>query len=347
MKTNIKTTHNNNNIKNSKNAKNNRKKIRNWSEYNKSLKNRGNISIFISETLIKDGCLIMPTKTGKPGRPLEYTDELIEFVLTIRELFHLPLRQATGFLEFLFGLMRIASGSPDYTTVSKRMPDIKVHYRRKIAQSVKNNAGIVILIDSSGFKVFGEGEWMVKKHGASYRRTWRETHIALDYYTRDIIGFTNTDAHVHDNTQLEPLLKQVSESGYNISTIIGDGAYDSKDNYLEFQRKRQIEFIAPPPKNAIEHLNTGWHYQWYDTPGWEERNKVVGHIEEFGLDGWKNDVDYHRRSLVENAFYRWKTIFGGNLKSRKDNTQYTEQCLRAKIINKFNELGLPQYEITN
>ena len=90
MKTNIKTTHNNNNIKNSNNPNNkyNRKKIKNWSEYNKSLKNRGNISIFISETLIKDGCLIMPIKTGKPGRPLEYTDELIEFVLTIRELFN-------------------------------------------------------------------------------------------------------------------------------------------------------------------------------------------------------------------------------------------------------------------
>ena len=107
------------------------------------------------------------------------------------------------------------------------------------------------------------------------------------------------------------------------------------------------DIIAPPPKNAVEHLNTGWHHQWYDTPGWEERNAVVRHIEEWGLDGWKADVDYHRRSLVENAFYRWKTIFGGNLKSRKEETQYTEQCLRAKIINKFNELGLPKYEIAN
>ena len=83
----------------------------------------------------------------------------------------MPLRQATGFLEFLFRLMGIISGSLDYTTVSKRMPGIKVHYRRKIAQGVKNNTGIVMLIDSSGFKVFGEGEWMVKKHGASYHRT--------------------------------------------------------------------------------------------------------------------------------------------------------------------------------
>ena len=332
--TNIKTTHNNNNTK----------KIKNWSEYNKSLKNRGNLSIFVSESLIKDGRLVIPAKTGKPGRPMEYTNELIEFVLTIRELFHLPLRQATGFVEFLFKMMKV-SGTPDYTTVSKRMGGIKVRYQRKISQSANNNTGIVILIDSSGFKVFGEGEWMVRKHGATYRRTWRETHIALDYETRDITGLINTSAHVHDNTQLKPLLRQVRESGYNVDTVIGDGAYDSKQNYL-LGRKLKINFIAPPPKNAVEHLNTGWHYQWYDTPGWEERNAAVRHIEEFGLDGWKADVDYHRRSLVENAFYRLKTIFGGNLKSRKIETQYTEQCLRAKIINKFNKLGLPKYETT-
>ena len=178
---------------------NNTKKIKNWSEYNKSLKNRGNVSIFISESLIKDNRLVVPAKTGKPGRPTKYADELIEFVLTIRELFHLPLRQATGFLEFLFELMSIRSGSPDYTTVSKRMSGIKVCYRREINER-RSNGGIVMLIDSSGFKVFGEGEWMVRKHGFTYRRTWRETHIALDYETRDIIGFINTTAHVHDNT---------------------------------------------------------------------------------------------------------------------------------------------------
>ena len=83
-----------------------------------------------------------------------------------------------------------------------------------------------MLIDSSGFKVFGEGEWMVRKHGATYRRTWRETHIALDYKTRDIIGFINTSAHVHDNTQLKPLLSQVmNQNGYEVDTVIGDGAY--------------------------------------------------------------------------------------------------------------------------
>lgn len=333
------------NIKtNTTHINNTTKKIKNWSEYNKSLKNRGNLSIFISESLIKDGRLIVPVKTGKPGRPMEYNDELIEFVLTIRELFHMPLRQATGFVEFLFRMMGI-SGTPNYTTVSKRMAGIKVRYRRKNDQN-NNNNGIIMLIDSSGFKVFGEGEWKVRKHGASKRRTWRETHIALDYETRDIIDFINTPAHTHDNTQLKPLLKKVvHRNGYKVKTIIGDGAYEAKGNY-ELAAKFHASIIAPPQKNATYHydLKDG---KLVDVPGYEERNKVIRSIMRAGsLDKWKNEVGYHRRSLVENAFYRWKTIFGDHLKSRKSETQYAEQCLRAKIINEFNRLGLPKYEIT-
>ena len=338
MKTKIKT--------NTAHINNNTKKIKNWSEYNKSLKNRGNLSIFISEALIKDGGLIVPAKTGRPGRPMEYTDELIEFVLTIRELFHMPLRQATGFVGFLFKMMGI-SGAPDYTTVSKRMGGIKVRYQRKMNHINNNKTGIVMLIDSSGFKVFGEGEWKVRKHGKDKRRTWRETHIALDYNARDIIGFTNTSAHTHDNTQLKPLLKQVvQDNKYKVETVIGDGAYESKNNY-KLVASFHASIIDPPKKNAVYHydLKDG---KLVDVPGYEERNKVIRAIQRVGgLEKWKNSVEYHRRSLVENAFYRWKTIFGDRLKSRKDETQYTEQCLRAKIINEFNELGLPKYELTN
>ena len=336
MKNKHKTTHNHNTTK----------KIKNWPEYNKSLKNRGNLSVFISESLIKDGNLIIPAKTGRPGRPMEYTNELIEFVLTVRELFHMPLRQVTGFVEFLFKMMGL-SGSPDYTTVSKRMPGIKVRYQRKINQSINSNNGIVMLIDSSGFKVFGEGEWKVRKHGANKRRTWRETHIALDYATRDIIGFINTSSHTHDNTQLKPLLEQViHRGGYKVKTIIGDGAYEAKDNY-KLVTKFHASIIAPPQKNAVCHydLKDG---ELIDISGYKERNKVIRDIMRAGgLESWKEQIDYHRRSLVENAFYRWKTIFSDHLKSRKKETQYIEQCLRAKIINKFNELGLPEYEIIN
>lgn len=314
------------------------KKIVNWPEYNKSLRKRGNLAILIEETVIQKGKITKPNKSGMAGRPNKYSNDLIELILTIRELLRLPLRQTSGFIEYLFGLMGITDDIPDSSTLSRRSGKINVRFSRK-----NQKEGVVMLIDSSDFKVFGEGEWKVRKHGADYRRTWRETHIAVDFESRGIIGLINTSAHVHDNTQLRPLLRQVRQEGYKIKAVIGDGAYDSKNNYL-LARKEKFEMIAPPPKNAAEHLNTGLHHEWYDTPGWEERNAVIRHIEEYGIDGWMADVEYHRRSLVENAFYRLKTIFGDHLKSRTEENQYTEQCLKAKLINKFNELGLPKYD---
>lgn len=357
MKTKTNTTHKHNTTEQAKESKKLfTKKIKNWSAYNKALKNRGNLSIFIAESVIRDGKIVQARKTGAVGRPNKYSNEMIEFVLTVRELFRLPLRQVTGLMEYLFGLMGLSSEDvPDYTTLSRRTEGLTVRFNRK-----ERREGVVLLIDSSGFKVFGEGEWFRRKHGMQRHRTWRETHIAIDWESRDIIGLINTTAHVHDNTQLEPLLQQVrtnraptssasqehdEDTGVKckVKTIIGDGAYDSKDNYL-LGRQFGIEFIAPPRVDAIEHLNHERGYQWYDTPGWEERNATIRHIEEYGLDGWMADVEYHRRSLVENAFYRMKTIFGDNLRARKETTQYTEQCIKAKIINQFNALGLPKYE---
>lgn len=254
MQTNINTTHKHYITK----------KINNWSEYNKSLVKRGNLSIFISEDIIKDGRIIMPKKSHKPGRPQEYADELIEFMLTVGQLFHLPLRQLTGFMEFLYTLLKLDDKVPDYTTLDRRAARLAADYRQTIRRDDDNSnesieEGVVMLIDSSGFKVFGEGEWMVRKHGATYRRTWRETHIAINHNTRDIIGLINTTAHVHDNTQLKPLLKQVQKNGHKVKTLIGDGAYDSKDNYL-LGREEKFEMIAPPRKDAIEHLSHGRYY---------------------------------------------------------------------------------------
>ena len=345
----------------------NTKKIINWNEYNKALVNRGNISLLISEDVIKDGHIVPPGKANQVGRPKEYSDELIKLALTIRTLFNLALRQTNGYISHLFKLMNLETEVPDYTTLSRRMGKLNLRpYRltnriRRLSgvPSKDKNKGIVMLVDSSGFKVYGEGEWKVRKHGYSYRRTWRETHIAVDFETRAILNLTNTSAHTHDNTQLIPLLEQVqqdycSDSGNcsdcngscnsKIKTIIGDGAYHARENYIRITRQQGIELITPPPKHAVEHLNTGRYYQWYDTPGWEERNQVVRYVDKCGPAQWKRDTNYHRRSLVENAFFRLKTIFGERLKSRTESNQLVEQQLKASIINAFNALGLPKYE---
>jgi hypothetical protein len=314
------------------------KKITNWSEYNQALIGRGNVSIYVSEAIAKKAFLkpkLDRTKYPQGGHPREYSDSLILLILTIRELFRLPLRQTSGFVANLLDVMGLSWQLPDYSTLSRRMSKLDVDFCQKF-----RGKNVMLLIDSSGFKVFGEGEWKVRKYGFGYRRTWRETHIAIDAKTRNIIGLISTKSGVHDNTQLEPLLKQI-QARHQAKTIIGDGAYDAKGSYL-LARKLKLELVVPPPKNATEHLNQ-YHYHRYDTPGWEERNAVVRRVEEVGIDKWKQETGYHQRSLVENCYSRLKTIFGGNLKSRLEQTQDTEQCLRASLINQFNAMGLPQY----
>jgi hypothetical protein len=334
MKTNNNnTTPNNNNTKSANNAKK-FKRVKNWSEYNNSLVNRGNISIYVSEA-IASNVFAKPQPSHKAGHPIEYRDDLILFMLTIRELLHLPLRQAVGFVTGLLQGMGLSWQLPDYSTLSRRMSKLDIDFCRNF-----RGKNVVLLLDSSGFKVFGEGEWKVRKHGHGYRRTWRATHVAVDFETRNIIGLINTSSSVHDNTQLKPLLDKVRKK-HTVATIIGDGAYDAKANYL-IAKKQGIRFIAPPRKDATEHINM-YHYHIYDKPGWEERNQVIRRIDELGIDSWKEETGYHRRSLVENTFCRLKTSFGGNLKSRTKLNQYTEQCIRASLINWFNEIGLPRY----
>lgn len=320
------------------------KVIKNWSEYNNALINRGNLDFLIEEAIANDAFLI-PNKTGCVGRPKRYSDDLILLILAIREFFKLPLRQTVGYAAWLFGKLHLIYLLPDYTTLSRRMKKLKVDFTKRFldVNKERDKEGIVLVIDSSGFKIFGEGEWKVRKHGKNKRRTWVETHLGINHKTRDIVTLLNTSAQVHDNTQVEPLLRQCKRKGLKVKIIIGDGAYDAKNTY-ELAKKYKAKLIVPPRKDAIEHINEGRDHQYYDTPGWEERNAVICHIEEYGLDGWMADVDYHRRSLVENTFYRLKIIFGPNLKSRNKDNQYTEQCIRAKLLNYFNTLGLPKYE---
>lgn len=313
------------------------KQIINWSEYNQALINRGNIAPLIEEAL-SSNALIVNRKPHQVGRPKRYSDELILLILTIRELFQLPLRQTIGFTAWLFGSLSLMYLLPDYTTLSRRMRKLEVDFTKNL----KKDEPIVLLVDSSGFKVFGEGEWKVRKHGFSYHRTWRETHIGVNHMTRDIVSIINTNAHAADVKQVKPIVYDCCERGFTIDSLIGDGAYDDHTLY-DFAHEHHFTLIAPPCSNAVERIVYNIHGE-YDKPGWERRNAVVRHIKEYGLDGWKADMDYHRRSLVETTFYRLKTIFSPKLKSRTPTAQYVEQCIRAKLLNHFNSLGLPKYE---
>jgi hypothetical protein len=317
------------------------KKIGNWNKYNKSLQERGNITLYISRKLITKTALA-PKKTKLAGRPKKYSDDLILLILTVRTVYHLPLRQTTGFVAGFLSAIGVNWSLPDYSTLSRRMQKLEVDFCRDI-RSKLNGQKLTLSLDSSGLKVYGEGEWKVRKHGCSYRRTWVETHIAVND-SRDILGLINTKSNVHDASQFKPLIRAVKHNlpAGVIDTVIGDGAYDVNEFY-HYAEDEWFYFIAPPPKNATIRVTGGRRVGIKDQSGWEERNHIVSRIAEIGLESWKQEVGYHRRNIVENTFYRLKTIFGDKLRSRTVESQYTEQCIRASLINRYNRMGLPEY----
>jgi hypothetical protein len=309
-------------------------KITNWSAYNKALVHRGNITILINRALLGN----VPTKTGKPGHPVEYADAVILFLAQLREIMRLPLRQTIGLASSICQMAGLPMALPTYATLSRRLAALDVPSN---ISRVMPNQSIIFLPDSTGLKVSGEGEWKVKKHGADTRRQWVKVHLGTDYTSRGIVAVKITDHYDHDGPELPRLLDQVP-AACTVSEIVGDGAYGSKGLYDE-AKARDIMLLVPPPKNAIWHgdIKNG---QLVDAPGWETRNSYVRSCLRIGRKAWKHQSGYHRRSLAETSMYRLKRTFGGSLRSRTRPNQEAEVNIRISLLNLFASYGMPAYD---
>lgn len=301
-------------------------KITNWSKYNESLVQRGSITFWFCEETIEK----WHHDNANPGvgHPFVYSDTAVECLLVLRELFQLPYRQTEGLGKSLVELMRIELEIPDYTSLAKRAAKMGVSL-----DIAKHTGPIDVVVDSTGLKVFGEGEWKMRKHGKSKRRTWRKLHLAVNPATHEIEAETLTDNSCDDAGQVDALLDQVVGK---INEFYGDGAYDKWKVY-ETLGNRRIKAIVPPQRNAKikRHGNSSSRPL--------SRDVAIRAIRHRGRRRWKEDIGYHRRSLSETAMYRMKCCFGDHLKNRKIHNQRTETRLRSKILNKFTQLGLPEF----
>lgn len=344
MKNKNKTTHNYNSTNNHKNGK----KIKNWREYNLALAKRGDLTALVEEARRKNA-FKKPLCKHTQGHPEEYSDELIIFILVLREVYHQPFREVRKFAECILHLHGIFVRIPGIGTLSRRAANLKIELLPP-EYYLYQGEPMKLAVDSSGFKVHGEGEWFRRKHGANKHRSWQESHIVIDVCSRLIPAIINTNSNVHDNTMLIPLLieteKNLRRTGITrtLDCILGDGAYDCNENY-HLARKLHTRLIVPPAKNATLHMDIDKHTkQLVDIPGWEDRNKVVREIKYHeGMEAWKDKNGYHQRSLVENAFFRIKNCFGDKMMNRTEANRRTEQYLRAMILNKFTTYGLPKY----
>jgi len=302
-------------------------RITNWSKYNESLVNRGSITFWFSEETIGK----WRHSNADPGRghPFVYSDTAVECLLVLRELFQLPYRQTEGLGKSLVELMQIELAIPDYTSLAKRATTLSVSL-----DVAKHSGKIDVVVDSTGLKVFGEGEWKMRKHGKSKRRTWRKLHLAVNPATHEIEAETLTENSCDDASQVDDLLDEATNK---VGGFYGDGAYDKRKTY-ETLGNRRIRAIIPPQRNAKiwQHGNSGKRPLSRDT--------AIREIRRRGRRQWKERIGYHRRSLSETAMYRMKCCFGDHLKNREIPNQRTEARIRGKILNKFTHLGLPQFQ---
>jgi len=328
---------------NNKSNKSNKKqyRIRNWSEYNGALKARGSLTLWVDEPSLAGWH--NEQKSGKRGASNTYSQSAILCALTLQAVYHLPLRATVGLLSSLLSLMGVALPVPDFSTLSRRRATLAVQLRASLPRGPLH-----LLVDSSGFKVFGEGEWKVRQHGYSKRRTWRKLHIGSDEATGEIVAAVVTTNDFRDDEVLGDLLEQVpeaeaetgAETGVKLEQVWGDGIYDSGRCY-ELLRKRGARAVIPPRNGArLADLNKKPHL--------EQRNAHIQRmreLEEGGQDGrktWKEESHYHRRSRVETDFFRLKTIFGNTLSARQFNSQANELFIRCAALNRMTQLGMPQ-----
>ena len=302
-------------------------KITNWKKYNESLVQRGSITFWFRDDVIDQWQ--HQNDQPKVGHPFVYSDTAIESMLILRELFRLPYRQTEGLGRSLSKLMGVDVAIPDYTSLAKRAAALGV------SLDVADRKGpIDVVVDSTGLKVFGEGEWKTRKHGVSKRRTWRKLHLAVNPDTHEIEAEVLTENSGTDADQVDPMLAQIS---CPVEILYGDGGYDKWKVY-DALAERGITPIVPPQHNA----KIKQHGNCSDDP--LPRDEAIRAIRRMGRKRWKEVIGYHRRSLAETAMYRFKCCLGGVLKNRLLENQRTEARLRCKILNRFTQLGLPQFE---
>ncbi|MEP7188939.1 MAG: IS5 family transposase [Roseiflexaceae bacterium] len=298
-----------------------RYRVRNWKDYNQAVIRRGSLTVWIEQTTLQAWCQNM--RDGLVGAPTTYSDLAIQALLTLKAVFSLPLRQTQGFAQSVLQLMATNLPIPSYSTLSRRAEGLAVALPRR-----SKNEPLHVVIDSTGLKIYGEGEWKTRQHGVSKRRTWRKMHLGVDEATGEIVAVVTTERDVGDCAVLPQLLEAIPDPMKQVSA---DGAYDTIACHQAIAA-RQARPAIPPRENAVI----------TDIGQWDAREDAVRRIDEIGRASWKQEVNYHRRSLAETMMFRQKMIFGDRLSSRKMATQTTEVRIRCAALNRMTHLGMPQ-----
>lgn len=299
-------------------------RLRNWKQYNSALVQRGSLTLWVSDDIL--ALWRNHARSGKRGKPHYYSDTAILCMATLQEVYHLPLRPTQGLMQSIVKLMGLDLTVADYTLLCRRRKRLDVALPRR-----KNNEPLHMVVDSTGIKIFGEGEWKVRQHGYTKRRTWRKLHIGADEATGEIVAAVVTTNNFADSQVLADLLEQVEDE---IEQVSGDGSYDKRNCY-EAIRERKATAAIPPRRGARI---------WQHGNSKDERvarDENLRRIRAVGRKQWKKESGYHRRSLAETQMFRIKTIFGDRVSAREFEGQMTQVLVRCAALNKMTHLGMP------
>jgi hypothetical protein len=303
-----------------------RYRVCNWAAYNDSLVQRGSITVWISDEVL-DEWRPIPKGQRQRGGQVKYSDRVLECLLTLKAVFRLPYRQTEGLGRSIIRLLGVNVPVPDYTTLCKRSGGLRVDLSPSQVQNAKHS-----VVDSTGLKVYGEGEWKVRQHGYSKRRTWRKLHRCVNEATQGLEAVVLTEAGMDD---AETGCQLLEETAGPIEQVSGDGSYDKRKVY-EAAAQRGVEHITVPPQRNARIWQHG-HSSKPPLP----RDQALRRIRRVGRKRWKQESGYHRRWLAETAVFRFKTIFGNTLKARTLSRQITEARVKAAALNRMTQLGMP------
>jgi Transposase DDE domain len=305
-------------------------RIRNWSEYNTALVRRGSLTLWFEEQVIHQWLNEEPT--GRRGASPRYSDLAIRCVLTLGLVFQLPLRQQQGLTQSILAMLRLSLPVPNYTTLCRRRQALKIDVPASC--SLRRQEGVHVVVDSTGLKIYGEGEWKVRLHGKDKRRTWRKLHLAVDEATHEIVAAELTLCSTGDSEMLPDLLNQVARAQVRIDQVSGDGSYDSWACHEVISRHGAKAAIPVRSGSKIRQ-----HGNCKASP--LPRDQILRRERQIGRAAWKRECGYHRRSLAETAMFRQKQIFGVGLGSRLWVSQQQEAFLRCVALNRMTRLGMP------
>ena len=290
---------------------------RNWPQYNKQLVQRGSLTFLIDPKMLES--LKLRPKKGKRGRPAEFSDTVMLLLFMVKIQYRLTYRSLEGFCRQFLGTLYPWLQIPNYSLVCKRAKKLG-----KILPKLGSGKSTTVLLDASGLKVLGEGEWKVKIHGKGRPRKWIKIHIAVDLKTQEIVAEETTASGCVDSKMTKNLLAQ---SGKRVKMVIADGAYDRAEA-RDAIHKAKARALIPPPRNAkVNGSDIG-------------RDQAVLQIIGLGRDKearslWGKLTGYSQRALVETAFSRLKRSFGPGMFSQTFDRQKVECRMKCYLLNKM------------